>query len=87
MLSEALRSSSVAACSTISACRHNRYTSARPPSANAFCVNSMLRTAGCTMIGSASFSGTFGPERERIARRSFAYASAPWNEPSDAARP
>ena len=39
------------------------------------------------MIGSASFSGALGPESERIAKRSFAYAKAPWKEPSDAARP
>ncbi len=57
---------------TISACRDNKYTSARPPSANAFCVNSMLRTTGCTMIGSASFFRGFGSESERIATRSLA---------------
>src|SRR5690554_7310407 len=47
----------------------------------------MRRTSGCTMIGSAGFSGALGPVRERIAKRSLAYANAPWKDASADATP
>ncbi|MNV60121.1 hypothetical protein D3C71_1525750 [compost metagenome] len=46
--------------------------SARPPSAYALAVSSILRTSGCTMMGSASLSLAFTPESERIWMRSLA---------------
>ncbi len=55
---------------TMSTCLAAKYSIARLPSAKAFMVSSMRRTSGCTMIGSAGFSGAFGPVSERICRRS-----------------
>ena len=46
--------------------------SARAPSAYALAVSSILRTSGCTMMGSASLSGAFLPDRLRIWMRSLA---------------
>mmetsp|Transcript_2828 Transcript_2828/g.10007 ORF Transcript_2828/g.10007 Transcript_2828/m.10007 type:complete len:323 (-) Transcript_2828:424-1392(-) len=63
------------------------YTMERPPSAIAFCVSSMRRTSGCTMMGSAGPDGFFLPVSERMARRSLAYHSAFWKDSSAAATP
>ena len=49
-----------------------RKQSTRPPSTNAFCVSSMRRTSGWTMIGSAGLSFAFGPVIARPCRRSLA---------------
>ena len=49
-----------------------------PPSATAFCVSSIVRTAGCQMIGSAAASGSLVPERARMDLRSLQYHSEFW---------
>ncbi len=70
--SERLRCASSGFMCELSISRPVRKHSTRPPSTSAFCVSSMRRTSGWTMIGSAGLPGALGPVSERPCRRSFA---------------
>mmetsp|Transcript_28950 Transcript_28950/g.68342 ORF Transcript_28950/g.68342 Transcript_28950/m.68342 type:complete len:241 (+) Transcript_28950:639-1361(+) len=76
---------SASICTSLSSA--HSYTIERPASAMHFCVSSIRRTSGCTMIGSAGPLGFLTPDSERMARRSLAYQRAFWYEFSAAATP
>mmetsp|Transcript_41528 Transcript_41528/g.103228 ORF Transcript_41528/g.103228 Transcript_41528/m.103228 type:complete len:211 (-) Transcript_41528:652-1284(-) len=71
----------------VSANLTHSYSIDRPPSAIAFCVSSIVRTDGCQMIGSATWSGSLVPLSARIDRRSLVYHREFWKANSAAATP